>query len=455
MERYFGLQVTILTLLTLLIVGLSGLYSYQHGASLMTGSNRITPANAPRPPAALAGIPSNFAPSSKVGAFVKSVEGGRGVVFIGKHNAPTVFVLFDANCTACHIEWQELQRYIDAGQLRVGFVPIAVVNHGSLIQGTRILGAQDRAAKLHEVEAAFTPADEAGGGPQYKHVKFTGLMALWEQQVRNNTAWVKHFDYYGVPITVIPGKGQHGFTHQGLLSPGDLARMIQRGNRLAMHQFGNVNIGVMNGDGALSSETARVYAAHYLKLARQKAYLAARAGATEHPKSARRNYEMAYHYYQRAAMNGSAQAAYKMGLYWGSGKANNAGMNNPVGVKMARYWFAQAAKMGDAQAAQGLGLIYMTSEGSKKSPKDFKLAAKWLGLAAQQGKAIAENALGMLYMYGRGVKRDPQMAKHWFKMAAAQGYRPARINLSYLDGTLGHGHGGASNNYVVPAVRVN
>ncbi|APZ41947.1 SEL1-like repeat protein [Acidihalobacter ferrooxydans] len=455
MERYFGLQVTALTILTVLVVGVSGVYSYQHGGALMNGTNRISPANAPRPPAAVAGIPSNFAPSKQVGAFVHAVEQGRGVVFIGNHNAPTVFVLFDANCIACHLEWQELQRYIDAGQLRVGFVPVAVVNHGSLVQGARILGAKDRAGKLREVQAAFTPADEAGGGPQYKHVKFTGLMSLWAQQVKNNTAWVKHFDYYGVPITVIPGQGASGFTHQGLLSPGDLARMIQRGNRLAMHHFANADSKVMNGDGALASETARLSAGHFMKLAEQKAYLAARAGATEHPKSARRDYEMAYSYYQSAAMMGSAQAAYKLGLYWGSGKANDAGMMNPEGVKMSVYWFTQAAKMGDAQAAQGLGLMYMTSEGMHKSPQDFKLAAKWLGLAAQQGKAIAENDLGMLYMYGRGVPRDTQTAKHWFEMAAAQGYRPARINLAYLNGTLGQGKLGATKDYVVPAVRVN
>ena len=454
MDRRFGFEVTSLTLLTLLIVGASGFYSAEHGASLMTGTNRITPANAPRPPAALAGIPSNFAPSNQVGPFIKAVEQGRGVVFMGNRKAPTVFVLFDANCTACHLEWLELQRYIQAGQLRVGFVPVAVVNHGSLIQGTRILGARDRVAKLTAIQSAFTPADEAGGGPSFKGVTFTGLMSLWEQQVKDNTAWVKRFDYYGVPITVIPGQGNSGFIHQGLLSPSDLARMVERGYHLAAKRYG-ADPGRLNGNGLLASETMRVSAAHYLKLAEQKAYLAARAGATEHPKSAERNYEMAYSYYQKAAMMGSSQAMYELGLYWGSGKADNAGMNNPEGVKMARYWFTQAAKLGNAEAAQGLGLIYMTSEGSKTSPKDFKLAAKWLGLAAQQGKPIAENALGMLYMYGRGVPKNVNMAKHWFRMAAAQGYRPARINLSYLNGTLGKRQAGQAKEYVLPAVRVN
>ncbi len=453
MDR-FGFEVTSLTLLTLLIVGASGFYSAEHGASLMTGSNRITPANAPRPPAAVAGIPSNFAPSNQVGPFIKAVERGHGVVYMGDRKAPTVYVIFDANCTACHLEWLELKRYIEAGQLRVGFVPVAVVNHGSLVQGTRILGAKNRVAKLIQVQSSFTPADEAGGGPQFKHVKFNGLMSLWEQQVKINTSWVKRFNYYGIPITVIPGQGNMGFTHQGLLSPADLARMVERGYRLATQRYG-APASRVNGNGLIADETMRVSAAHYLKLARQKAYLAARAGATEHPKSAQRDYEMAYSYYQKAAMMGSSQAMYKLGLYWGSGKANNKGMNNPVGVKMARYWFTQAAKMGNAEAAQGLGLIYMTSEGSKTSPKDFKLAANWLGLAAQQGKAISENALGMLYMYGRGVPKSVKTARHWFEMAAAQGYRPARINLAYLNGTLGKRHNDQSKVYVLPAVRVN
>jgi TPR repeat protein len=450
MERYFGLQVTGLTLLTLLIVGGSGIYSYQHGASLMNGSNRITPANAPKPPAAIAGIPSNFASSDKVGAFVHAVKKGEGAVFIGNPQAPTIYVMFDANCTACHFEWMSLQKYIEAGQLRVGFVPVGVVNHGSLVQGARILSAQNRAVEFRRVEAAFKAADDAGGGPSFKSVPLTGKLAQPSRQVKENTAWVGRFAYYGVPVTVIPGKGKLGFTHEGLLSPGDFARMVERGDRLAMHH-GATTVGA---GPTQASEVARLSAAHFLTLASEKAYLAARAGATEHPNSARHDYEMAYSYYQKAAMMGSAQAAYQLGLYWGSGKADNKGMNNPEGVKMAIYWFTQAADMGDAKAAQGLGLMYMTSEGMKKAPHDMKLAAKWLGLAAQQGKPIAENDLGMLYYYGRGVKRDVKMARHWFQMAADQGYRRARINLAYLDSQMGQPRAGqgSSSEYVVPSV---
>lgn len=450
MERYFGLQVAGLTLLTLLIVGVSGMYSYQHGASLMNGSNRITPANAPKPPAAIAGIPANFAPSDKVGAFVHAVKKGEGAVFIGNPQAPTIYVMFDANCTACHFEWMSLQKYIEAGQLRVGFVPVSVVNHGSLVQGARILSAQNRALAFRKIESAFKPADEAGGGPGYESVPLTGKLAPWSRKVEENTRWVTRFAYYGVPVTVIPGKGKLGYTHEGLLSPGDFARMVERGDQLAMHH-GVTSVGA---GATQASEVARLSAAHYLELAYEKAYLAARAGATEHPNSARHDYEMAYSYYQRAAMMGSAQAAYQLGLYWGSGKADNKGMNNPEGVKMATYWFTQAAEMGDAKAAQGLGLMYMTSEGMKKSPQQMKLAAKWLGLAAQQGKPIAENDLGMLYYYGRGVKRDLSKARHWFKMAADQGYRRARVNLAYLDSQSSHPQSGQGSTaeYVVPSV---
>ncbi|MEJ2479728.1 MAG: hypothetical protein P8Y78_06035 [Acidihalobacter sp.] len=450
MERYFGLQVAGLTLLTLLIVGGSGIYSYQHGASLMNGSNRITPANAPKAPAVKAGIPANFAPSKKVGDFVHAINKGDGAVFIGSRKAPTIYVMFDANCTACHLEWVSLRKYIEAGQLRVGFVPVNVVNHGSLVQGARILAAKDRATEFRKIQAAFKPSDESGGGPSYGKVALHGKLAHWARQIGRNTKWVKQFAYYGVPVTVIPGGGKLGYTHEGLLSPGDLARMVERGDRLAMHH----SVSTINPSATQTSQVARLSASHFLKLASEKAYLAARAGATEHPRGARHDYEMAYSYYQKAAMMGSAQAAYKLGLYWGSGKANNKGMNNPQGVKMARYWFTQAANMGDAKAAQGLGLMYMTSEGMKKSPQDMKQAAKWLGLAAQQGKPIAENDLGMLYYYGRGVKRDVKKARHWFKMAADQGYRRARINLAYLDGQLGHPHAGqgSSAEYVVPSV---
>lgn len=451
MERYFGLQVTGLTIVTILIVAVSGVYSAQHGAALMNGSNRINPANAPKAPAAQAGIPQNFAPSNEVGPFIQSVNKRHAALYIGKRQAPTIYVMFDANCTACHFEWQSLQKFIEAGQLRVGFVPVDVINHGSLVQGARILASKDRAAKLRQVEAAFKPADDAGNGPGFHSVKMTGNLGHWAQQVKTNTKWLKRFAYYGVPVTVIPGNGQLGFTHEGLLSPGDLARMVERGDQLAMRH----NMASIKGGATLASETARLSAAHDLKLAREKAYLARRAGATENPASVRHDTEMAYSYYQKAAMMGSAQAAYKLALYWGSGKANNAGMNNPVGVKMAVYWFTQAAKMGDAKAAEGLGLMYMTNEGMKqKVPHGMQLAAKWLGLAAQQGRPIAENDLGMLYVYGRGVKRNLKKARHWFEMAAAQGYRRARLNLAYLDGKLGNPRSGTASSaaYVVPTV---
>ena len=62
----------------------------------------------------------------------------------------------------------------------------------------------------------------------------------------------------------------------------------------------------------------------------------------------------------------------------------------------------------------------------------FVEAQQALTILAIDGNAKAQYALGYLYFYGQGTARDLDLARGWFKKAAAQGYAKARTALEMM-----------------------
>ena len=102
----------------------------------------------------------------------------------------------------------------------------------------------------------------------------------------------------------------------------------------------------------------------------------------------------------------------------------------------AAYWFEQAAENGVANAAYNLGVLYHQGLGV---PKDVNSAMRWYGAAAELGHPEAQYNLGIAYIEGIGVEYDPVAASLHFESAAQNGVTEAAYNLGliYENGLLG------------------
>lgn len=167
--------------------------------------------------------------------------------------------------------------------------------------------------------------------------------------------------------------------------------------------------------------------------------------------------EAAMDAYVRAEKQGSASAAYQIGLIYLEGKGSFA--KNPV---TAASWFKKSADGGYAPAQTALGALYDEGFGVAKSQEEAK---KWFQKAADQGdtvglidlarkylarigiekdeakafwlmlKAAERNdpvgQFGVAYMltFGQGTQRDPVEAISWLQKSASQGHPPAQYAL--------------------------
>jgi len=90
--------------------------------------------------------------------------------------------------------------------------------------------------------------------------------------------------------------------------------------------------------------------------------------------------------------------------------------------------YVKAEKQGSASAAYQIGLIYV--EGNGSFARNPIAAASWFKKSADKGYAPAQTALGALYDEGLGVTKNQEEAKKWFQKAADQGDTVGLIDLA-------------------------
>jgi len=91
--------------------------------------------------------------------------------------------------------------------------------------------------------------------------------------------------------------------------------------------------------------------------------------------------------------------------------------------------FRAAAMRGSAEAQYKLGLMYSRGIGAETDDAE---ALKWYSLAAAQGHAKAQYNLGMMYYFGKGVPRNRVTAYQWVLISAATGEPVAREAMEAL-----------------------
>jgi TPR repeat protein len=97
---------------------------------------------------------------------------------------------------------------------------------------------------------------------------------------------------------------------------------------------------------------------------------------------------------------------------------------------LALTWYQRAALQGQAEAQFSLGNMYAYGLAGVPPEQDSqRLAAQWYFEAARQGHAEAQYSLGILFLTGSGVQQSAEEARKWIGRAAAQGHADAQAYL--------------------------
>jgi TPR repeat protein len=138
-----------------------------------------------------------------------------------------------------------------------------------------------------------------------------------------------------------------------------------------------------------------------------------------------RNVRFGRKWLTRAAENGDADAAWRLG--------HLLQQDDEPDPPAATKWFLQAALAGHSEAQAALGTCYWRGPGVDA---DAHAAFKWIHLSALQGEPQGLYLLGRLYRDGVGVEADYAQAAQYFRRAAERGDASGQGHLGwcYLHG---------------------
>lgn len=146
------------------------------------------------------------------------------------------------------------------------------------------------------------------------------------------------------------------------------------------------------------------------------------------------DYSAAREWFQRAADQGQPKALGWLGWMY------LRGLGVPADAKAARTWFEKAAVLGEEGAQKNLGDLLQDGIGG---PKDKSAAQRMYEQAlstyrrqADDGDANAMNIVGVMLGKGLGARRDIEEAARWYKASADQRHPAGMANygIALLDG---------------------
>ena len=139
--------------------------------------------------------------------------------------------------------------------------------------------------------------------------------------------------------------------------------------------------------------------------------------------------ENMFFWMHEAAVGGWAQAQYEVAVFCYEGKGVVANS------QQALFWLEKAAENNHVLAQRFLGALYVNgaNAGGKVTVKpDPKKGAAWYLRAAYNDDGPSQAVLGSLYMAGTGLEKDSIQAIRWNRMAAAKGQAGAQERLATL-----------------------
>jgi len=126
---------------------------------------------------------------------------------------------------------------------------------------------------------------------------------------------------------------------------------------------------------------------------------------------------------ERAANQGSAIAAYRLGTLY------ERGHGVPTDATKAMQWYTVAAKLGNRKAMHNLAVAFAEGTGV---PKNMTFAVQWFTRAAELGLSDSQFNLAVLYERGMGVPQSLAEAYKWYAIAAAQGDAESKARVDAL-----------------------
>ena len=139
--------------------------------------------------------------------------------------------------------------------------------------------------------------------------------------------------------------------------------------------------------------------------------------------------EKTFFWMNEAAVGGWPQAQYEVAVFYYSGKGVD------PDSQQAHVWLEKAAKNNHVLAQRFLGALYLngaSADGKMTVKPDAKKGANWYLKAAYNDDGPSQAVMGMLYMTGKGIERDNLQAIKWNRLAAAKGEAGAQQRLSSL-----------------------
>ena len=149
--------------------------------------------------------------------------------------------------------------------------------------------------------------------------------------------------------------------------------------------------------------------------------------------------DIARTWWEKAAAQGSPDAAYNLGVLYDHGHGDGLGVEERTST--AAGWYLKAASKGMREAQNNYGR-YLESTGHHGE------AMTWYEKAAAQEHAGAMHNIAMMYLDGVGSERNLAKAREWWTRAAELGYEKAN---ECLKETEGYGHDGLLDGLVKKA----
>ncbi len=138
----------------------------------------------------------------------------------GAAKAPHFFAFFDPNCIYCNMLWKQTRDAVKAGQLRISWVPVAILKKTSMGRAVAILAAKDPVIAMREDEAHFDHQSEQGamppdaGDPEVR------------AKVKANTAFFMSNNMQGTPTLVYRDQSNKIHVIPGLPSAAGLKQIL-------------------------------------------------------------------------------------------------------------------------------------------------------------------------------------------------------------------------------------
>lgn len=134
------------------------------------------------------------------------------------------------------------------------------------------------------------------------------------------------------------------------------------------------------------------------------------------------DYDKAYEWEIKAALQGHAQAMEQIGcLYYG-------GYGVEQNIEEALHWFEKAAEKNFPKAFYNIGVLYETEP---QLEGDINKAISWYEKGMELNNPESTNMLGIIYSEGKGgIPVNMDKAFEMFRKAAEEGYTAAMCNLA-------------------------